>query len=59
VITPRAKSLLTLRATFLARYIKHVTRVIKENIYNASSNALKNLSREGDYQRKNLIKVES
>jgi hypothetical protein len=43
---------------FLARYIEYIKRVIKEIINNATSDALKNLSRKRD-RRRNLIKVKS
>jgi hypothetical protein len=59
VITPRAGSLLTLRKKTLARYNENTKYVIKEETYNATSDTLKNLSREKDPRKKNLIKVES
>jgi hypothetical protein len=44
----RAKSLSTLRRKTLARYSEDTKYIIKENTYNATSDALKNLSREKD-----------
>jgi hypothetical protein len=59
VITPRTKLLSTLKKKTLARYNKNTKYAIKEKTYNATSDALKNLSRERDRRKRNLIKVES
>jgi hypothetical protein len=59
VIVLQAGSLLTLKKTFRTRHIKYAKRVLEEDAYNATSDALKISSREEDPRRRNPTEVES
>jgi hypothetical protein len=59
VIAQQAGSLLALRKTFPMHHIRDARHATGNRTRNAPSDALKNLSQEGDHWRRNRIEVEN